>query len=90
MSDGPPTAADMVHIREDQYLFSLTQNSATTVLQKLALSWSEVEDVFPIPDLSARITEAPQIMSYTIRASFITSEFSTARLCNALEATLTQ
>ena len=88
--DGPPTAAEMVHVQGEQSQYLRSRLVLEPLLAKLHLSWSEVEDIFPIPDVSSRSFEATRPKAYSIRLSFITRSASRSILLKALEATLQQ
>lgn len=84
---GPPSAADMVHTHDDKRSESRTIMQAEPLLTKHGLSWRDIENVFPIPDLSSRF-EATRPMAFSIRMMFVIDSTSLTVLRRALEATL--
>ena len=88
--DGPPIAAEMVHVQGEQSQYLRSRLVLEPLLAKLHLSWSEVEDIFPIPDFSSRKHEDTRPKAFSIRLSFITRSTSKSVLLRALKATLQQ
>ena len=87
---GPPQTGNMVHAQGEEYLSWRTRRAIEPTLSKLDLVWSEVEDIFPIPDLSSRSFETTRPLAFSIRASFLAHSASCDRLRQAIEATLQQ
>ena len=88
--EGPPTTADMVHAQGQASQALRTRLVIEPLLSKFGMSWPEVEDVFPIPDLSSRSFEATRTKAFTLRMSLVASSVSKAGLRTSLEATLQQ
>lgn len=87
---GSPTTAEMVHTHGENSQALRTRLVTEPLLARLCMSWSDVEDVFPIPDFSARSFEARSTKAYSIRMSFITRSVDRSRLREALEVTMQQ
>ena len=85
---GPPTAADMVHTHGDTSCAIRTQAVTETLLAKHGMRWTDVEDIFPIPDLSSRFFEAMRPISFSIRETVIFSSTTPVQLRQALDATV--
>lgn len=88
--EGPPQTKNMVHAQGEGYLSWRTRRCIEPILSKLNLAWSEVEDIFPIPDLSSRSFETTRPLAFSIHASFIARSASRDQLRHAIEATLKQ
>lgn len=88
--EGPPTTAEMVHAQGQDSQALRTRLATEPLLTKLGMSWLDVEDVFPMPDLSSRYFEAVRAKAYTIRMAFVARSASKSKLRRALEATLEQ
>ncbi|KAG8528286.1 uncharacterized protein KY384_007203 [Bacidia gigantensis] len=50
---GPPTAHDMVHTGGDEALTSRTRESVSLAVERIGLTWDDVEDVFPMIAVNA-------------------------------------
>ena len=85
---GRPTAADMVHTHGDRDCALRTQAVTGALLARHGLSWLDVEDIFPIPDLSSRGFQAKRPLAFSMRMTTIFSSYSTILLRGALEKTL--
>ena len=85
---GPPTATDMVHTHGDLRSAVRTRAQAEVLLTKHGMSWDEIEDVFPIPDLSSRGFEAMRPMAFSLRLTFASRSTSPSLLREALKKTL--
>lgn len=88
--ESPPTTSEMVHTQGEHFQTLRTKLVTEPLLAKLGMSWSDVEDVFPIPDLSSRCFESTRPTAYSLRMSLVASSASRSRLRTALEATLQQ
>lgn len=88
--EGPPQTEDMVHTQGERSLSWRTRQVIEPILLKLNSAWSEVEDIFPIPDLSSRAFETTRPMAFSIRASFLARSASRDQLRLAIEATVQQ
>ncbi|KAL8735754.1 MAG: hypothetical protein Q9166_000617 [cf. Caloplaca sp. 2 TL-2023] len=84
----PPTTETMVHTHGDASCASRTRAQAELLLAKYGMSWDDVEDVFPIPDLSSRGFEAMRPMAFSIRLTFAVRSITQSQLRVALEKTL--
>lgn len=85
---GPPTAADMVHTHGDKDCASRTQAVTEALLANHGLSWLDVENIFPVPDLSSRCFEAMRPLAFSMRMTTIYNSYSMILLRGALEKTL--
>ena len=85
---GPPAATDMVHTQDDTGCALRTRAQAEALLAKYSMSWEDVEDVFPIPDLYSRGFDATRPLASTVRLKFVINSISISRLRTALETTL--
>ena len=85
---GPPNAADMVHTHGDTSCAIRTQAVTEALLAKHGLTWTDVEDIFPIPGLSSRLFESMRPMAFSIRATSIVSSTTPVQIRQALDTTL--
>ncbi len=84
----PPTTTEMVHTQGEDSQALRTRLVTVPLLDRLGMSWSEVEEVFPVPDVSARCFEDTRPKAYSLRMSFVAQSASKSTLRAALEATL--
>lgn len=88
--EGPPQTEDMVHTQGEGSLSWHTRRGIEPILSKLNSAWSEVEDIFPIPDMSSRLFETTRPLSFSIRTSYLARSASRDQLRLAIEATMQQ
>ncbi len=88
--EGPPTTADMVHAQGESSQTLRTRLVTELLLSRFGMSWPDVEDVFPIPDLSSRIFESTRTNAFSLRICYVAGSAGRSRLRMALEATLHQ
>ena len=87
---GPPQTDNVVHVQGEVSLLWHTRRGIEPILSKLNLAWSEVEDIFPIPDLSTQTFETTRPLAFSLRSSFLARAASRDQLRRAIEATLQQ
>ena len=85
---GPPTASDMVHTHGDETCSRRTQKVTEAVLAKHGMSWTDVENIFPVPDLSCRVFEEMRPMASSVRNTLKYNATSPVMLRQALDKTL--
>ena len=88
--EGPPTTAEMVHTRGEDSQAWRTRKVIEPILATINMSWEDVEEVFPIPDLSSYYFRATRPKAFSIRISFVARSATTSDLRKALETTLQQ
>lgn len=87
---GPPQEDDLVHVQGNEILLWHTRRGIEPILSKLNFTWSEVEDIFPVPDLSIQTFETSRPLAFSIRTSFLARSASRNQVRHAIEATLQQ
>lgn len=87
---GPPQTNNVVHVQGEESLLWHTRRGIEPILSKLNFTWSEVEDIFPIPDLSIQTFETTRPLAFSLRSSFIARSASRDQLRHAIEAALRQ
>ena len=87
---GTPGVLDMVHTQGNQASAQRTKALVQPLLTKLNMSWDDVEDVCPVPDLSSRIFSIMRPLGFSMRMTYIAQSADTSRLRKALEDTLRQ
>ena len=86
---GPPTPADMVHTQGNPSRALRTRSALEPLLAKLGMGWDDdVEDVFPMPDLSAHSFDQDRKMAFSVRVSYVARSVGSSRLRLAIEKTL--
>lgn len=88
--EGPPQINNMVHVQGEETLMWRTRRDIEPILSKLNSTWSEVEDIFPMPDISVQTFETTRPLDFSIRASLLARSASCDQLHHAIEATLQQ
>ena len=88
--EGPPQTNNMVHVQGQENLLWRTRRGIEPILSKLNSTWSEVEDIFPMPDISVQTFETTRPLDFSIRASLLARSASCDQLRHAIEATLEQ
>lgn len=87
---GTPGVLDMVHTQGNLASAQRTKAMLEPLLVKLDMSWDEVEDVCPVPDLSSRIFSILRPLGFSMRMIYIAQSADSLRLRKALEDTLSQ
>ena len=87
---GPPGVLDMVHTHGNRASAERTKAMLEPLLAKLDISWDDVEDVCPFPDLSSRIFSIMRPLGFSMRMTYIAQSADSSRLRKALEDTLSQ
>jgi hypothetical protein len=85
---GPPTADDMVHCNGDPSVAVTTEQVIGSFLQRLNLSWNDVEDVFPAPDTSFMYLNRRRPQTWNQRAIFLAPNISAETLGSTWKAVL--
>ncbi|KAL1311473.1 hypothetical protein AAFC00_004416 [Neodothiora populina] len=64
---GPPTIDDIAYLQGDSSTFQQTRRSVSSALSIMNLSWSDVEDVMPLPDWEAIFVNRSRPQSWNLR-----------------------
>ncbi|KAK3068439.1 hypothetical protein LTR53_013979 [Teratosphaeriaceae sp. CCFEE 6253] len=67
---GPPMMEDMPFLQQDHAAFASTVATVTETMETVGLSWSEVEDVMPLPDWDAIFCHKSRPTSWNLRFSY--------------------
>lgn len=84
---GPPDIKDVSFLCGDAQKFEKVRTTVTHSLVRLGLDWSDVEDIYPLPDWPAIFCHRCRPSSWTLRFSYH-AKFSVDRLEQALVASL--
>ena len=87
---GTPGVFDMVHTQGNPASVQHTKAMLEPLLAKLDMSWDDVEDVCPVPDLSSRVFTLLRPLGFSMRMTYIAQSADSARLRKAVEDTLSQ
>ncbi|KAI4249806.1 MAG: hypothetical protein L6R40_000595 [Gallowayella cf. fulva] len=68
--NGPPTAADMVHVLGDNDAARRCQQKVESMLQPHGLSWDDVEDVVPTAQTVALMTRRTRLRNWNRRHAY--------------------
>ena len=88
--EGTPGVLNMVHTQGNQASAERTKAMLEPLLAKSDMSWEDVEDVCPVPDLSSRIFSIMRPLGFSMRMTYIAQSADSSRLRKALEDTLSQ
>ena len=87
---GTPGVLDMVHTQGNQASAQRTISLLQPLLARLDMSWDDVEDVCPVPDLSSRIFSIMRPLGFSMRMTYIAQSADISKLRKVLEDTLSQ
>lgn len=62
---GPPGVDDMAHLGEDPVLFKPTKELVVKTISEHGLGWNDVEDIMPVYDFNAVMTQSRMFESWT-------------------------
>ncbi|KAL8817956.1 MAG: hypothetical protein Q9223_003313 [Gallowayella weberi] len=86
---GPPSSDDMIHVGESLNKFRGTQSAIELVLEQFRLSYeTDVQSVFPVPDLSHKHLTRTKDYSYNLRSTMLVTRAHISQVREAIEATL--
>ena len=68
--EGPPTLADIPHLKDDDIAFDQTKALVSSTMSKVGLRWNDVEDVMPLPDWDAIFCHRARPSSWNLRFSW--------------------
>ena len=86
---GPPSCVDMIHNLGSPDKFQSTCAAIEPVLQQFGLCYeTDVQNVYPVPDLSYKHLTRSRDYSYNLRLSMLVTQAQISRVRKAIEATL--
>lgn len=89
-NQGTPGVLDMVHTQGNPASAQHIKAMLEPLLAKLDMSWKDVADVCPVPDLSSRIFSIMRPLGFSMRMTYIAQSADSSRIRKALEDTLSQ
>ena len=84
----PPSVEDMAHCSGQMTEASQTEERAKTFLERLGLSWNDVEDVIPAPDVSYIYLRRRRPQTWTQTFIYVAQRADHDQLVNVWKATL--
>ena len=86
--EGPPQLNDMIHTFGSEKRATMTREHCEPLLQPLGLSWADVEDVYPMPDMMNIWAHPLRKQSVNHRHAFVVDSDNVQQVQKALEKVL--
>ncbi|THW54163.1 acetyl-CoA synthetase-like protein [Aureobasidium pullulans] len=86
--EGPPQLNDMIHTFGSEERATMTREHCEPLLQPLGLSWADVEDVYPMPDMMNIWAHPLRKQSVNHRHAFVVDSDNVQQVQKALEKVL--
>ena len=86
--EGPPQLNDMIHTFGWEERATMTREHCEPLLQPLGLSWADVEDVYPMPDMMNIWAHPLRKQSVNHRHAFVVDSDNVQQVQKALEKVL--